>query len=604
MRKFVVFMFLVSMLRATTVYQTDFENCSDSVPPGWILVDNNGDSHYFAAVNYSSAAHSGNWFIRYASYYANVRGDDWAISDSFYLQGNMEDTLTFYVRSWSTSYYERLRVYLLNGRTPSDTVSLLFRDDRINDDYYQLKTIVFRPPASGYYRIGFYSNSNPNNRAILVDDVTVMQADSTGSTLGNNLAIDAVSPYLSGWQSDREIDSIVTFTVTVKNYGTSTFNNTRVYYRVDSAGVNIVPETQIGRDNVGAGQTYIYTFNFSPSTHHMAEYDVYVYHNKSTDANNTYIKDDTFHMHFIVEGHQGKDAYGWIFRDSYSLLGDPNVSWIELNGDGNAEDLGLGDEGEVTRNLAGSIKFYGTDYSQIIIDPNGIISFDQEPADDFANDSIPSSNASIAIMPFWDDLDPSGGGAVYYKTISDTLTVIEWYQVPHYNGLADSSLTFEVQIQSNQSANGVFDNITFLYYDMHYNEDTMDATIGIQDGVDGYYLYYTYNEQPYVPDWKNTKGIFTIKFYAPEALGVNTQIAYNELEKTRTLFALHNAIEVAKYNPEKVIVFNMAGQRVPVKKSFKNGKLIIDFSSLKDGIYYINMYNKAMNEQVKIVNLK
>ncbi len=600
MKKFLVLVMMVSILKATTVYQTDFENCTDSIPPGWIMYNLNG-GHAFAAVHYSSGANSGSWFIRYNSRYESRMGDDWILSDTFTLVGNVVDTLMFYEMTNSSRYTEKLRVYLVMGNRPDDTVKLLWRDDTITNTSYELQEVVFKAPATGTYRLGFYSNSDPDGRAIRVDDVYV-GTDRTPSSPDNNIAIDAVYPYLTDWVADRKVDTIGTFTVVVKDYGNHDFNNTRIRYRIDSAGTSIVPETEIAHDNIRHGQTYVYTFNFNPSIYHMAEYDIYVYHDKYGDPNNKYRKDDTFHMHFIVQGHQGKDSYGWVFRDSESLLGDPGVSWIELDNDGNAEDLGLDDEGSVTRNLAHSIKFYGNDYNQIIIDPNGIISFDQDPTgNNYENDSIPSSNASIAIMPFWDDLDPSSGGKVYYRTRSDTLTIVEWYQVRRYN--SDSTLTFEVQIESNQASNGIYDNITFLYRDMQYDYYNMDATIGIQDRSQGYYMYYTYDEKPYTPDWNS--GVFAIKFYAPEALGVKGGIAYDRLNGIRTVFALQNAISIAKYNPFSCKVWNITGQLLPVSGTFENGRYIIDFSQIKRGIYYILLSNEnGQKERLRVVNTK
>ncbi len=590
MRKVLFLIIIISAcLHAGVVYQTDFEDCSDSIPPGWLLYDNNGDTHYFAAEN-STSAHSGSWYLRYSSSSTTIQGDDWALSDTFTLEGNQEDTLIFYVRThiwWSS---ERLEVYLVKGDSPSDTVKLLWKDHDISNSAYIQKTIVFRAPETGVYRIGFYTNTPPSStNALFVDDITVCTPDISG----NNLAVDAILPYYDGWTGDHEIINDTIFTVVVKNYGNHRFNGTKTYYRIDSAGITIVPETQIGNDAINAGQTKTYTFNFTPSIYHMAEYDIYVYHNKVTDPNNTYQGDDTFHMHFIVMGHQGRDAYGWVWRDSYSVFGAPDgVNWIELKDDPDAINLNLPDEGNSFQNLASSIKFYGVNYYGINIDPNGIISFDQEPTgDDYDNDSIPSSNASAALMPFWEDLDPGSAGAVYYRTFADTLTVVEWYQVPIYGASQDSTVTFEVQIQSNLAqSNGVYDNVVFVYYDMHYDEDLMDATIGLQDSSaqngSGKFLYYTYNEQPYIPNWKRTKGIFAIKFYSPEALSVS------EIEdpgsNNRFYILYGNTLKLALFGKnEGVEVLDVIGRKINVGYMSKDNNLYIDFGNLSRGIYYV-----------------
>lgn len=604
MKKMVLWsIIMTSYLWSGVVYETDFEDCTDSIPPGWLLVDGNGDGYYFAARENSSYSNSGSWFIRYASYYASLEGDDWAISPPFYLEGNKEDTLIFYVGVGSSSYAERLKVYLIKGNGPSDTVKLLWKDYNLTNTSYEQKTVIFRAPSSGLYRIGFYSNSLPGRMGVWVDDVSISAPDITGT----NLAIDAVFPYYDNWTEDFLVSNTDTFTVVVKNNSGAGFVNTRTYYRVDSAGSNIVSQTQIGWDNISSGDTFVYTFTFSPSIYHMAEYDIYVYHDKGSDSNNTYKEDDTFHIHLIVRGHQGKDAYGWIWRDSYSLLGAPgNVEWIELSTDPNATNLGLDDEGNTYQLLASSIKFYGNDYYGINIDPNGIISFDQEPTGyDYINDSIPSSNASAALMPFWEDLDPSAGGAVYYRTFGDTLTVVEWYNVPVYN-YPDSTFTFQVQIQSNLAGSGVYDNITFLYYNMQYDEDIMDATIGIQDSSaqngSNKFLYYTFNEQPYIPNWKFTKGIFAIKFYSPEALGI-CEIP-NKKNRSNISYILGDNILLLPIGVKNnnVKVWDISGRLIEPVYRWKDNNLYIDFTNLNEGIYYIKI--PETDRLFKVVKVK
>ncbi|GEM_PF-5884597 len=595
MRKLLVLIVMFVTLRASIVYETDFENCTDSMPPGWIIYNLNGDAYALAAVNYSGGAHRG----RSKSRYATQPDDNWIMSDTFRLIGNTLATVEFYVRVQRSSYPEKLRVYLVRGDRPSDTVILLWRNDSITNTSYQLKKIVFHSPGTSIYRLGFYANSNLVVRNVKVDDVSISAED----LASDDIAVTDVSPYLNGWISDTLADTLSQFTVTVRNLGTTFHSNVITYYRVDSAGVTITGPIQIGGDNFSGGDEHTYTFTWNPSIYHMAEYDIYIYHNVSDDNSSN----DTFHMHFIVKGHQGKDVYGWVWRDSYSLLGSPSpVQWIELSNDNGAENLNLTDDGNAFRNLASSILFYGTEYYGINISSNGIISFDKQPTYSYSNDSIPSSNASAAIMPFWEDLDPSSGGDVYFKTIDDTLTVIEWFQVPIYN--MDSTVTFEVQIESDLAQNGVFDNITFLYYNMQYDKDYMDATIGIQDSSaqngSGKFLYYTYNEQPYIPNWKNTKGIFAIKFYSPEALQVR-DIAYEYMGKSKLYFAMQNAIDIGlEFTPVDVQIYTITGRRVNLPFQYNGHSLKIDFNKVSKGIYFVDISAPGKREKFRVIRLK
>ncbi len=416
-----------------------------------------------------------------------------------------------------------------------------------------------------------------------------------------DMAIDTVIPTLSGWVSDTLADTLSQFTVVVKNVGNRRARNVSTFYRVDSGGVTIVGPTKIHKDNFTAGQQRIYTFTWNPSIYHMAAYDLYVYDDYS--GGNT--SDDTVAMHFRIKGHQGKDAYGWVWRDSYSLLGAPGgTRWIELNGDPDAQDLYLGDDDTAHVALAHGIKFYGHNYDSIWVCSNGILSFNKQPGYWYDNDSIPSSSINDArlLMPFWDDLDPGSGGAVYYKTFSDTLTVIEWYQVLAYSlGGTDSTFTFEVQIQSNLASTGVYDNITFVYNNMQYDSSSMDATIGIQDsGAVNGYLYFTYNEQPYTPNWTNTKGVFAIKFYSPEALGINEN--QEVLPIKRHSIIAHGIYSLYLSPNEDIYVRDITGRLVKVRKWRDGKRVYIDLSRLKRGIYYIEDAKKG--NFTRVINVR
>jgi hypothetical protein len=195
----------------------------------------------------------------------------------------------------------------------------------------------------------------------------------------------------------------------------------------------------------------------------------------------------------IITGHGGPDAYGYIWTDSDQPNG-PEYDWIDITGDGRTANLG--DDSYAGPFAIGfDFPFYENSYSELYIGSNGLITFgDGSPA--YNNVGIPSSaSPDNFIAPWWDDLNPSAGGYVYYYDDGDNQRFIVSFEgIPRYG--AGGSLTFQA----------------VLYPDgqIDLNYETMEkgspgsamlalATIGIEnsDGSDG--LEVVYNAQ-YVHD--------------------------------------------------------------------------------------------------------
>lgn len=153
----------------------------------------------------------------------------------------------------------------------------------------------------------------------------------------------------------------------------------------------------------------------------------------------------------------GPDAFGYSWVDSRSA-GGPAYSWVEINTIGTAltaaDDVNYG-----PFNLGFSLPFYGTFYSSVRISTNGFLSFtDTESA--YSNVQLPGSAIpNNLIAPFWDDLDPTRGGTIYYwdDPAADRF-IVEFKNVRHYSGtttesfqvilLPDGSITFQYQTAS------------------------------------------------------------------------------------------------------------------------------------------------------------
>lgn len=152
---------------------------------------------------------------------------------------------------------------------------------------------------------------------------------------------------------------------------------------------------------------------------------------------------------FSIEGMGGPDSAGYKWIDSrepngpvfnwedISTTGTELTNWIQT-GTYNAKD-----EGYAAVNLGFNFKYYGQTTSTVYAGSNGFVSFAAPTVNSFTNATIPNSTNPNGIMaPFWDDLDGTDGGQVFYKNSPDK-TIIQYKNWKNYSS-ATSSLNFQV----------------------------------------------------------------------------------------------------------------------------------------------------------------
>ncbi len=162
-------------------------------------------------------------------------------------------------------------------------------------------------------------------------------------------------------------------------------------------------------------------------------------------------------------------------------------NWIEIN---NGSDSGItGDDDCVTLNLGFNFTFFNNTYSNITVSSNGYITFGGYGWR-YSNADIPNSlEPNDYIAPFWDDLDPSEGGKIYYKTQGSSPTrkfIVEWWELPHYTRYGGyDNITFEAILYEGS------DRIKFQYDDVVFGyigyDNGKNATVGLEnyEGTDG-----------------------------------------------------------------------------------------------------------------------
>ena len=125
----------------------------------------------------------------------------------------------------------------------------------------------------------------------------------------------------------------------------------------------------------------------------------------------------------------------------------------------------------------GGLDYFGTNYTGIYINSNGLITFDA-PETAYTPVGI-SGYTSPAIAPFWSDVDINKGGEIYWDLdpANGTIT-ITWLDVAPYTGSGTNSF----QMVITDTGGGDF-AVEFIYEDIQWtNGFTGDATTGFTDG--------------------------------------------------------------------------------------------------------------------------
>ncbi|MFA8440869.1 Hint domain-containing protein [Yoonia sp.] len=130
---------------------------------------------------------------------------------------------------------------------------------------------------------------------------------------------------------------------------------------------------------------------------------------------------------------------------------------------------------------ATGIDYFGTNYTSLYINTNGLITFDG-PETAYTPIAI-NTFGEPAIAPFWSDVDITNGGEIYWDVnpTSGAIT-ITWSEVAPYNNSGASPPLNSFQVVLTNTGSGDF-SIEFIYEDIEWtNGFTGQATVGFTDG--------------------------------------------------------------------------------------------------------------------------
>jgi hypothetical protein len=190
-----------------------------------------------------------------------------------------------------------------------------------------------------------------------------------------------------------------------------------------------------------------------------------------------------------ILGQGGPDNYGYVWIDSDQPHG-PSPDWIDISLVGTR--INLGDDSYAGPfQLGFGFNFYGNSYSEIYICSNGFLKFGGGHTG-WYNRPIPFNyTPNNFIAPWWDDLDPSQGGDIfYYQDTANGKFIVSYVDVEKKPGSTTGTVTCQAILYTDGQ-------IEFNYLDMDLQiwsnkADYYTATIGIEniDGSDGLQVFY------------------------------------------------------------------------------------------------------------------
>ncbi len=182
----------------------------------------------------------------------------------------------------------------------------------------------------------------------------------------------------------------------------------------------------------------------------------------------------------------GPDAFGYNWHDEVTYLYEQATT-----------SANMGNDSIYVTPIGFDFDLYGVTYDEVTLTSEGGLHFDGEVALPGDNESLPYTEFT-GIFPFWDDMNLSGAGQVYYETLGiapNRVFIAEWRGAAHMTNVAPYYYIGNVDVEVKLFE--VDDSIEFHYRDVNFGDAGYDggasATIGIVDAVQGYYLMVSHN---------------------------------------------------------------------------------------------------------------
>lgn len=190
--------------------------------------------------NPTLAARSGNRYIMAMARYDDATTDDWAISPELSCDAQ---TVSFYAKSYSSSYPERIEVYYSTGSfNPDDFVSAGLTVASVPAEWTKYEVAL--PAGARYFAI---RSCATGAFMLMIDDVTYQAASS------HNISLLGYNVYRDFTKVNDSPVAVTSYSDPIPDAGLHSWIVTAVYDRGESRGSNVLTELVTGIDDVHAG---------------------------------------------------------------------------------------------------------------------------------------------------------------------------------------------------------------------------------------------------------------------------------------------------------------------------------------------------------------
>jgi hypothetical protein len=140
-------------------------------------------------------------------------------------------------------------------------------------------------------------------------------------------------------------------------------------------------------------------------------------------------------------------------------------------------------------------RFYGVEKSSLYVAANGVLGFSPEGLATTENLAMPNgATPNDIIAPYWDNLDPSASGNVYWGTVGTAPNrkfVVSWVNVPRVSSTV--YLSFQAILEESTG------DIVFQYKDVAGTRGAgKGATVGVENSLGEIAALYLHNGSPYL----------------------------------------------------------------------------------------------------------
>lgn len=176
-------------------YTSSIATSSSTKDEGWDVKDQNNDNRTWAP---SSQSGTDKGFAMQYTYSGSNPGDDYLISPAIHMEAGKEYIVSFKYKTSSSSYKERLKVFMSQSTVPTDILesSLLNYFEDYGVTTWKTFSYPFSPAKTADYHLVFYSCSLVNKYNQFVADVKVLENVFAPAAVTNLTATPAENPTL------------------------------------------------------------------------------------------------------------------------------------------------------------------------------------------------------------------------------------------------------------------------------------------------------------------------------------------------------------------------------------------------------------------------